>query len=313
MKTLRRPFVLICLFAASTGCTSSGHAKPGSSSGVRSLLGKPLPILPDGPERTKQEGLLAQARADLAANPSDPDKLIWVGRRLGYLWRIDEAIDTYSEGIRKHPDYAPLYRHRGHRYITARRFDKAIADLERAARLIAGKPDVIEPDGQPNARNIPLTSLGFNVYYHLALAHYLKGDFDEALPYWRKTLGYTQGYDDNIVAVLDWMYMTTRRMGASPEQSAALLKNVRPDMEIIENHAYHRRLLMYKGLVKPEELLGEQASDVDVATYGYGVGNWYLYNGDSAKARSVFERVVAGESWPAFGFVAAEAELARMR
>ena len=48
------------------------------------------------------------------------------------------------------------------------------------------------------------------------------------------------------------------------------------------------------------------------ATQGYGVGNWYLYNGKLDQAKTVFRRVLAGSYWPAFGYIAAEADLARL-
>ena len=80
-------------------------------------------------------------------------------------------------------------------------------------------------------------------------------------------------------------------------------------MNIIENHAYHRRLLMYKGEITPDQLLDvETASDLDLATLGYGLGNWHLYNGDREKADAIFRRVTSSPYWPAFGFIAAEAE-----
>jgi hypothetical protein len=47
------------------------------------------------------------------------------------------------------------------------------------------------------------------------------------------------------------------------------------------------------------------------ATAAYGIGNWHLYNGRPAEARRVFERIIAGGQWGAFGYIAAEAELAR--
>jgi len=280
---------------------------------VDSLLNKPLFASPPGGDQAKLENHLAKARAELEADPNNPAKIVWVGRRLGYLWRIHEAIGVYSKGIEAHPTFAPLYRHRVHRYITLRQFDKAAADLERAATLIEEKPDEIEEDGQPNARNIPLTSTTFNVWYHLALARYLQGDFEAALRGWQVTMKHCRGFDDNVVAVTDWMYMTLRRLGRDAE-AAALLENIRPEMEMIENTAYHRRLLMYKGLLQPGDLLKtENASELDVATYGYGVGNWHLYNGNRAKSIEVFERVIAGPYWPAFGYVSAEVELARLR
>jgi hypothetical protein len=45
----------------------------------------------------------------------------------------------------------------------------------------------------------------------------------------------------------------------------------------------------------------------------YGIGNWYLVNGDTARARSWFERAIESGGWPAFGFIAAEADLQRLR
>ena len=86
------------------------------------------------------------------------------------------------------------------------------------------------------------------------------------------------------------------------------------DMEILENHAYHRRLLMYKGEREPASLLvidDEADRDLTFATQGYGVGNWHLYNGEPDEAITIFEQVVAGSYWAAFGYMAAEADLAR--
>jgi hypothetical protein len=91
-----------------------------------------------------------------------------------------------------------------------------------------------------------------------------------------------------------------------------VLEPIREQMDILENGAYHARLLMYKGLRTPESVLNlNTADDIQIATQGYGVGNWYLLNGDLKKARGVFERIVSGNAWTAFGFVAAEADLKR--
>ncbi|MCH8147601.1 MAG: hypothetical protein IH987_06340 [Planctomycetes bacterium] len=277
-----------------------------------SLTGRLLHARTDDTQTQKLNADLAAARDALTEDPTDAERIVWVGRRLGYLWRINDAIDVFTQGIKNHPNYAPLYRHRGHRHISLRRFDEAIADLERAATLIKGKSDEVELDGMPNARNIPLTTTAFNVWYHLGLAHYLKGNFETALSAYRKTMTFAKRYDDNVVATTDWMYMTLRKLGRDTE-AAALLQTITPKMEIIENHAYHRRLLMYKGLVSPSALLDlEHATDLDLTTLGYGVGNWYLLNGQEDKAREIFERATNGPYWPAFGFIAAEVDLARL-
>ena len=291
---------------------SQSNADPGESAQVTSLLDTPLMPRPPGADREPLQAKLAYARRDLAGDPHNLERLIWVGRRLGYLWRMNEAVDVYSQGIRLYPMHAALYRHRGHRYISLRQFDLAVDDLTRATELIRGRPDEIEPDGMPNARNIPLTTTGFNVWYHLGLAYYLQGDFERALHAYRETMKHRRGHDDNLVAVADWTYMTLRRLGRDDE-AAVLLEPISADMDIIENHAYHRRLLMYKGELSPDDLLGDSASPLDLATQGYGVGNWYLYNGQTERAVEIFRRTVSGPYWPAFGYIASEVELMRLR
>ncbi len=302
------------IFMATVVCLAAPAAPyrfSSSSPQLISPLGRPLFDAPPTADREKLEKDLADARTRLVEKPNDPDRIVWVGRRLGYLWRVNEAIEVFSSGISKHPDFAPLYRHRGHRYISVRRFDDAIRDLETAAKLIENRPNEIEQDGAPNSRNIPLTSTGFNVWYHLGVARYLKADYDGALAAFRECLKFTRGFDDNLVAVTDWMYMSLRRLKRDDE-AKKVLEPIRPDMEMIENESYHRRCLLYKGAIGPDEVLDTNASDLDIATSGYGLGNWYLMNGDARRAREFFERVVAGPYWPAFGFIAAETDLIRL-
>ena len=84
-------------------------------------------------------------------------------------------------------------------------------------------------------------------------------------------------------------------------------------MKVEENKSYFDRLMLYKGLKKETEILHDKLTDLEIATVGYGIANWYLYNGDKAKAKELFQRITAGKYWPAFGFIAAETELTRMR
>jgi hypothetical protein len=84
-------------------------------------------------------------------------------------------------------------------------------------------------------------------------------------------------------------------------------------MKVSGSRVYLDRLLMYKGLYTPEDLLRAGGDTVNAATYGYAVGNWYLYSGQKERAREVFERVVTGPNWMPFGFIGAEAELARWK
>jgi tetratricopeptide (TPR) repeat protein len=297
--------LLATVLTATAGAAQSPTAKPEATS----LLGKPLYAIAL-PNQDKLQADLRQAEQDLAAKPNDADAIIWVGRRLGYLWRYQDAIAMFSKGIAAHPNDPRMYRHRGHRYITVRQFDRAIGDFDKAVSLIRGTPDAIEPDGAPNPSGKPRSTLHFNIWYHLALAHYLNGDYDKALSAWNECMKVSTN-DDSITATSDWLWMTLMRLGRKAE-AAKVLERISPKMDILENGSYHRRLLMYKGLEKPEALLDPTNADaLTVATQGYGVGNWYFVNGDRAKATSTFEKVIAGPQWSAFGYIAAEADLAR--
>jgi tetratricopeptide (TPR) repeat protein len=284
---------------------------PAQQPEATSLGGKPLyPIA--FANRAKLEADLAQAEKDLAAKPGDADAIIWAGRRLGYLWRFQDAIAMFSKGIAAHPNDPRLYRHRGHRYISIRQFDRAVADLTKASSLIKGTADEIEPDGAPNPSGKPRSTLHFNIWYHLALAHYLKGDYQKALDAYSDCMKVSNN-DDAVTATSDWMWMTLMRLGRKAE-AAALLERITPKMEILENASYHRRLLMYKGVEKPETLLDPaNADDLTIATQGYGVGNWYYVAGNRERAKQIFEKVVAGPQWSAFGYIAAEVDLQRMK
>lgn len=278
-----------------------------------SLLGKPLVPAPQAePLRQRNEANLDAAKAVYDKDPASADAVIWLGRRTAYLGRFRDAIAIFSKGIERHPDDARLFRHRGHRSITVRELDRAVADLSKAATLVKGRPDEVEPDGQPNARNIPTSSLNSNIYYHLGLAHYLKGEFDRALDAYRECLRVSKN-PDMLVATTHWLYMTLRRFDRADEASTVLAP-ISADMDVIENASYHKLLMLYKG-ANTEEALLSSAGGLDAVTIGYGVGNWHYYNGRRDQARKIFAMIVEihASQWPAFGYVAAEAELARYR
>ncbi|GHE52769.1 MULTISPECIES: tetratricopeptide repeat protein [Roseivirga] len=278
-----------------------------------SLLGDSLKI----PERSVEAEArlmanLDEAKANYLANPTEMNT-IWLGRRYAYLSDYRKAIEVFSEGIEAFPSSYKMYRHRGHRYVSLREFDKAISDFAKAYELMPKDTMETEPDGAPNALNIPLSNTQFNILYHYGLAHYLKGEFDKAEPIYKECMEYSDN-PDLKVATMDWLYMTLRRQGKT-EEANTLLNSLNSDWEIIENDSYMKRLLMYKGELKTEELFKTDNADValSLATQGYGVANWYLYEGDTATAKRIFKDVVNGTSWAAFGYIAAEADLSRLQ
>jgi tetratricopeptide (TPR) repeat protein len=311
-------FLVACSAPPSASPAAQGAAVPPTEQVSRaapeahSVTGHPLvPMALPAAERARLEANLQAAEAELANAPDSADALIWVGRRQGYLWRYRDAISTFTRGIDRFPSDPRFYRHRGHRYITVRNFDGAIADFEQAVMLIAGTKDEIEPDGAPNPKGIPRSSLHFNIWYHLGLAYYLKGDFANARRAYDQCMRVSTN-DDSVTATTDWLWMTLMRLGEK-DAAAKVLDRITPTMDILENGSYHRRLLVYKGLATPESLLDTtNADDLTIATQGYGVGNYYRVMGDTAKAKQIFDKVLAGRQWAAFGYIAAEVDRSKL-
>lgn len=298
-----RRVILICFLFVSIvcgGCKGLATCPEGMSLRGRELWSKKA-----GADNAAEARLTAAADR-VRQMPDDLDARIWLGRRYGYLWRMNDAVREFSIAARRWPNDPRPLRHWGHRLISLRKFDDAIRELKRAAALLNPADDSVEPDGVPNERNIPLTTIGFNVWYHLALAHYLKGDYAAALDGWRRTAEFEHGHDDNRVAVAYWTHLTLRRLGRESEARAAL-ESLRPEMDIVENRAYHRLVLCYKGLLTREQLLsGVKSADADFAAIGYGLALQDMLDGHTEIANALFDRVLACENWPAFGFIASE-------
>jgi hypothetical protein len=106
--------------------------------------------------------------------------------------------------------------------------------------------------------------------------------------------------------------------------AAAVLAPITRDLEVIENGSYHRLLLLYKGELPVDSLLSDAArgrlaagaggeATVEDVTIGYGVGNWHWYNGRRDEALRLWRQIAATPQWAAFGALAAEAVVAKVR
>lgn len=235
-----------------------------------------------------------ELNALIATDPKNPELYLAKGISLSRATlHHQEAIDVFSYGLTLDPFNSLLYRWRGHKYINVRQFNRATADLEIAARL--------DPSN-------------WDVWYHLALGHYLNEEFDRAEEAYMQcwTLPNT---NDSLVAVADWLYMTLRRQektGKAAEVLAAIDSDIKLDADWATG-SYFPRIRLYKGELKPEDLLdGVDRGTAEFVTLGYGLGNYFFYNGDTDKAIEIWKDVVRGEYWSALGYVSAETELKRL-
>src|SRR5215510_11726091 len=233
------------------------------------------------------------ARAALEPDPKNIARIIDLGVAQSGARQFREAIATFTRGLEIEPNNALLLRWRGHRYLSVREFDRAFADLTRGSTIDATI---------------------YGIWYHLGVVQYVRGDFAGAAASFAKAQPIAPDAGE-LQGSVDWLWMSLSRAGRGAEAKAMLDRRLdrRPDFTPVEN-AYTRRLKLYRGEIGPDALLtAADTDDVQVATLAYGLGNWHLVRGDKAQARLWFERSVKSGGWPAFGFIASEAELRRLR
>ena len=298
MKKLIYFFLVFAFFSCDFYQNSKNHINPTQTIETITLLGDTL----RSPEIKKGKSFdqFKSAQITYFDNQNDAEALIWYGRRTAYMGYYKEAIKLFTLGIKNHPNDARFYRHRGHRYISTRQYDNAISDFEKAVELINGKTDQIEPDGLPNAKNIPLSTLHGNIWYHLGLAYYLKNDMNNALKAFNNR-SVTHKHDDNIVSGGHWLYMINRRLNKI-EESNTVINEVHQNMDIIENMSYHQSCLFYKGLLKESEIVIDEVAL-------YSLANWYVYEkNDTIKAKQYYQDLLDTGNPYSFAYIAGEAD-----
>jgi tetratricopeptide (TPR) repeat protein len=234
-------------------------------------------------------GAIARAESALASDPRNIELIIQLGVAQSGARQFREAIETFTRGLTIAPNNPLLLRWRGHRYLSVREFDRAMDDLTRGSRL---------------------DSTIYGIWYHLGIVRYSRGDFAGAVEAFTRAQPRAPDAGE-LAGSTDWLWMSLMRAGRAAEAQAMIAR--RPDSLAVTN-AYARRLKLYRGEIGPDNVMTPaDTADVQVATLSYGVGNWYLLRGDTARARAWFERSIRSGGWPAFGFIMSEVELRRLR
>ena len=254
-----------------------------------SLLGRKLFALPE-------DGSIAAARQKLAADPNNVTLVLALSRAQAARRQYREAIATCTAGLRFARENADLLLERGHRELGLRQFNEALADLNRAVQI--------------NKKNL-------DEFYHLGLAHYFLRQFPEAATSFRSALALAQN-NDSVIDCSNWLYVSLRRADQR-DAAAAALARVTPDIQNQEPHLlfYLKLLRFYQGVLTENQILPPKPAnpnDIEAElafdTISYGLGNWHLYNNDTAHARELFQSVVSGDAWNAWGFIGSELALA---
>lgn len=269
---------------ATTLLVAAGVSTPAASQSVqyRSPAGVEYRAQPD-------TGAIARAEQALAADSRNVSLIVALGVAQSGARQFREAIASLTRGLEMAPNNALLYRWRGHRYLSVREFGKALDDLTRGNRL---------------------DSTNYGIWYHLGIVRYARGDFARAAEAFAHAQPKAPEAGE-LAGSTDWLWMSLSRAGRGAEAQEML--NRHPDSLPVSN-AYSQRLRLYRGEIGPDAVITPaDTSDIQVATLSYGLGNWYLVRGDTAKAREYFKRSVGSGGWPGFGFIISEVELKRLR
>jgi tetratricopeptide (TPR) repeat protein len=261
---------------------------------VTSALGRKFYSTPD------EKGTVAAAEKALAADPKNPDLILKLALAHAGVREYRESIETCTRGLKIAPENAGLLLERGHREVGLREFATARKDLDRAAKIDPKKLDV---------------------HYHLGLAHYFTGEFAQAADAFRQEADLAPTLDARINAS-NWVYASLRRAGKKDEAAKALA-TITPEMKNTEPHTFFYLSLVrfFQGkmpeteAVPPRPPAGNTDDETELRfdTVAYGVGNWYLYNGNAAKAQEYFHAVVDGHVWMTWGYIGSELEVAHAR
>lgn len=200
------------------------------------------------------------------------------GKALSKAHRNQEAIDVYSQGLVEFPFSALLYFGRGCRYMGAS-FEQAIADFTMAIQ--------IERD------------VNFYWYYR-AVTYNTNGFYREAIADFKEAMRYAQPEDH--YSMVDWIFTSYVDMG-DMEGARRALDLVADDLDVPDmDWDYKRRVRLYKGLVKPDEMIDEaeirkhvpDPNDLllDIVTLRFGLFVYYTYVGDTQKANDQLMAII---------------------
>jgi tetratricopeptide (TPR) repeat protein len=235
---------------------------------------------------------LASADHAIALAPGDQYAHLLRCRSLAGLRRHEEAVAACSESLRLKPNGAEALRDRGHYYLNLGRIELGLADLQRAESM---------------------TKDDRGVYYHLGMAHYLRGDFAAAATAYE---GCQRNSSDEGARTecQAWLYPSLVRAGREA-QARDLLRGITSTSLPGHPGNYLDRLLLFSGARTEAQVAATMSAEgaLSETTVGYTLGLWHLLQGRSERARPYFQRVLDTGYTTSWGYRAAASEMQRLR
>jgi tetratricopeptide (TPR) repeat protein len=312
-SAILRSLGLALLTGCSTGPIRYTLPTPTHAEAV-SLLGDTLWSLPlevsSGPARVSRLNL---ARAVHRNNPNGLGAQLGLARANAAMGRFRDAVAVLDSALQGNPLDSRLYRLRGEMLLWLRELKLAIKDFRRASNTVgqlAEFPELVEFPGEPNT----ISMLQYQTALLLGFALYCRGDYSAARKSLFEAVARSVTPDEVSRAAL-WLFFTLRRMG-NIKEATEVLAGADPVWAEDSRRVDMQLLLAYKGLLSSDSIQDRAAAldRGDRALYSYAVGYFLALNSERQEdAARWFEHARTSRTWASLPFLAAEADLARMR
>jgi tetratricopeptide (TPR) repeat protein len=323
-KPFRTPLFATAAFGlyqlAAAGCNQQPvrlRVVASSTAETISLLGDTLYGLPldpaGGPERIRR---IQAAREAVQRDSSDLAAWLRLGRRTSEMGRLRDAMGVYTSAAGIHFTDPRIWRQRGEVLLKLRYLDAAIADLRKAGLLALNQPKFLEvvlgAGDSLAARDV--TSLQYQVPMLLGFALYCKGNYPAAAEVLAEATKAALTPDEQARALL-WLFFAVRRIGDG-SGAARVLSLVRPELSESAQLPDITLLQGYQGTFPSDSIRKRALARIgpEGTLFSYGIAYVLLLKPEArADAELWLQRARSGADWTALPYLAAEADLARLR
>jgi len=317
----------LLLAAALAGCAPQPArlaVSAGSSGRAISLLGDTLwntPVDPrDGPRLMAQ---LQLARSMVSADTTDLDAQLRLARQTAAAGQLTDAVERLNRIARVHWLSPRVYRYRGEFLLRLRELDQALGDFETAEEMLRVRPlkgpgpgpsgMIIEYEEGADSAAV-VSSVQFQIPFHKGLIRYLQNEPRLAQDQFT-TAAVQASNDDDLAQAALWLFFAVRRTG-DIATATEILAAVDTTWEVTRNRPEYQLLLGFKGLV-PTDTIRARALDgrrgAERSLYAYGIAFTLLATDRPDEATLWLDQARSIPQWTELAYLAAEADLARLR
>ncbi len=272
---------------------------------------------PDSIVRANEERLTSTRNAYLQNLDKEISYLNYAKANLA-VGTVENAVQVLTKGLNKFPNSADLYWMRAEALIITRQFNPAIQDLWKAGKVIEAQGPKMGIGELTEQEKRLGENLQYRIYRAMGLAFQHTGDFANAEKMWEIVGDFSNNPDLYCMAYY-WQYPAYMRAGREAD-AKEILKTVTPNMSVMEiTRPYLESLLFYKGDIGASELVNASYTPLsslearDWLIKMYAIGIKALLEKREGIAAETFKAMVATPYWNQAPYIAAEAELNRLR